>query len=332
MSKAVLAKTHLNRGEVVLIPPDMTLNIGSITKKQKIVFYILNSTFKDHIIDELPTHEKITITGAKNGDIIPPNEALRLGIQLNTEEFGSIDEELAFTINGVKNTVFVKALFLPIFDFVPEFPIKQSLSFKTDVFTSQDGHESRANVLSKAKSEISFNIAAKNENELRRIDNLLAYAQKSKIYVPRWLEAFKVKRYGEADFYVPVYATASPLGLIFEYSDELLEYFTKVDRKNTLFLLWQSQDEYQIIKLKAQGRHAGLYGRINTYNPIKAINNSAELGVEVENEPYIQAEGALLIPLMLSQAEKKINLNYINGSTAKFSLTFKEFNDVSNRL
>ena len=321
MSKAILAKTHLNRGEVVLIPPDMRLNIGSVPKNQKIVFYILNSTLKPYTINELPTHEKITITGAKNGDIIPPNEALRLEIQLNLGEFGDVSEELDFTINGVKNTVFVKGFFLPIFDFIPELPIKQSLSFKTDVFTSQDGHESRANVLSKPKSEISFNIAAKNEDELRRIDNLLAYAQKDKIYVPRWLEAFKVKRYGEARFY---YATASPLGLIFEYSEELFEYFTKVDRKNTLFLLWQSQDNYQIIKLKEQGRNA------NDSVVTKALKE--ELRVQVENEPYIQAEGALLIPLMLSQAEKKIKLNYINESTAKFSLTFKEFNDVSNTL
>lgn len=316
MSKAVLAKTHLNRGEVVLIPPDMTLNIGSITKKQKIVFYILNSTFKDHIIDELPTHEKITITGAKNGDIIPPNEALRLAIELNTDEFGDVSEELDFTINGVKEKVFVKALLLPIFDFVPEFPIKQSLSFKTDVFTSQDGHESRANVLSKGKHEIAFSYTAGSKDELRRIDNLLAYGQKSKIYVPRWLEAFKVKRYGEAKFY---YAKDWQLGLIFEYSEELLEYFKKVDRKNTLFLLWQSQDNYQIIKLKEKGG-------------ISKTHKGEELSVEVENEPYILATGALLIPLMLSQAEKKINLNYINESTAKFSLTFKEFNDVSNRL
>ncbi|MDY3245677.1 hypothetical protein [Campylobacter sp.] len=317
MSKGILAKTQLNRGEVVLIPPDMTLKLGSVPKNQKIVFYILNSTLKPYIINELPVHEKITITGAKNGDIIPPNEAIKLEIQLNLGEFGDVSEELDFTINGVKEKVFVKALFLPIFDFVPEFPIKQSLSFKTDVFTSQDGHESRANVLSKAKHEISFNIAAKNEDELRRIDNLLAYAQKSKIYVPRWLEAFKVKRYGEAYFY---YATASPLGLIFQYSDELLEYFTKADRKNTLFLLWQSQDNYQIIKLKEKGRIA-----TQTFK-------GDELSVEVESEPYIKAEGALLIPLMLSQSQKKINLNYINGSTAKFSLTFKEFNDVSNRL
>lgn len=318
MSKAVLAKTHLNRGEVVLIPPDMTLNIGSITKKQKIVFYILNSTFKPHIIDELPTHEKITITGAKNGDIIPPNEALRLAIQLNTEEFGSVDEKLEFTINGVKNTVFVKGFFLPIFDFVPELPIKQSLSFKTDVFTSQDGHESRANVLSKGKHEIAFSYTAGSKDELRHIDNLLAYAQKGKIYVPRWLEAFKVKRYEDK-------------ALIFQNSEELLEYFTKADRKNTFFMLWQSQDNYQIIKLKEQGHSVGDYS-ISTYDPISPINNHAELSVEVENEPYIQATGALLIPLMLSQAEKKINLNYINESTAKFSLTFKEFNDVSNRL
>lgn len=318
MSKAVLKKTQLNRGQVVLIPPDMTLNIGLITKNQKIVFYILNSTFKPYTINELPAHDKIKITGAKNGDIIPPNEALRLAIELNTDEFGSIDEELVFTINGVKNTVFVKALLLPIFDFVPELPIKQSLSFKTDVFTSQDGHESRANVLSKAKSEISFNYTAKNENELRRIDNLLAYAQKGKIYVPRWLEAFKVKRYDDK-------------ALIFQNSEELLEYFTKADRKNTFFMLWQSQDNYQIIKLKEQGHSVGDYS-ISTYDPISPINNHAELSVEVENEPYIQAEGALLIPLMLSQAEKKINLNYINESTAKFSLTFKEFNDVSNRL
>ena len=161
MSKAVLAKTQLNRGEVVLIPPDMTLKLGSVPKNQKIVFYILNSTFENYIINELPTHDKIKITGAKNGDIIPPNEAIKLEMQLNTEEFGSVDEKLAFTINGVKNTVFVKGFFLPIFDFVPEFPIKQSLSFKTDVFTSQDGHESRANVLSKPKSEISFNYTAK---------------------------------------------------------------------------------------------------------------------------------------------------------------------------
>ncbi|MDD7091041.1 hypothetical protein [Campylobacter sp.] len=318
MSKGILAKTHLNRGEVVLIPPDMTLNIGSITKKQKIVFYILNSTFKPHIIDELPIHDKITITGAKNGDIIPPNEAIKLEIQLNTEEFGSIDEELAFTINGVKEKVFVKALFLPIFDFVPEFPIKQSLSFKTDVFTSQDGHESRANVLSKAKHEISFNIAARSKDELRRIDNLLAYAQIDKIYVPRWLELFKVKRYEDK-------------ALIFEYSQELFEYFTNCDRKNTLFLLWQSQDNYQIIKLKEQGHSVSDYS-ISTYVPVTAINNEKELSVEAQSQPYIKAEGALLIPLMLSQAEKKINLNYINESTAKFSLTFKEFNDVSNRL
>lgn len=317
MSKAVLRKTHLNRGEIVLIPPDMTLNIGSITKKQKIVFYILNSTFKPYIINELPAHDKIKITGAKNGDIIPPNEAIKLEIELNAEEFGSVSEELDFTINGVKEKVFVKGLLLPIFDFVPEFPIKQSLSFKTDVFTSQDGHESRANVLSKGKSEISFNYTAGSEDELRLIDNLLAYAQKDKIYVPRWLEAFKVKRYGEAYFY---YVTASPLGLIFEYSDELLEYFINCDRKNTLFLLWQSQDNYQIIKLKEKGRIA-----------TKTFKGD-ELSVEVESEPYISATGALLIPLMLSQAEKKINLNYINESTAKFSLTFKEFNDVSNRL
>lgn len=322
MSKGILAKTHLNRGEVVLIPPHMTLKLGSVPKNQKIVFYILNSTFKPYTIDELPTHEKITITGAKNGDIIPPNEALRIEIQLNTEEFGSVDEELEFTINGVKNTVFVKGLLLPIFDFVPEFPIKQSLSFKTDVFTSQDGHESRANVLSKGKHEIAFSYTAGSKDELRRIDNLLAYAQKGKIYVPRWLEAFKVKRYGGAVFY---YAKDSRLWLIFEYSEELLEYFTKADRKNTLFLLWQSQDNYQIIKLKEKG----LYGYDH---PISRIDNGAELGVVVENEPYISATGALLIPLMLSQAEKKINLNYINESTAKFSLTFKEFNDVSNRL
>lgn len=325
MSRAILAKTHLNRGEVVLIPPDMTLNIGSITKNQKIVFYILNSTFKDHIINELPTHEKITITGAKNGDIIPPNEALRLEIQLNTEEFGSIDEELAFTINGVKNTVFVKGFFLPIFDFIPEFPIKQSLSFKTDVFTSQDGHESRANVLSKGKSEISFNIAARSKDELRRIDNLLAYAQKSKIYVPRWLEAFKVKRYEKVTRY-------NVKGLIFEYSEELFEYFNNCDRKNTLFLLWQAGDNYQIIKLKEKGQSLSQLYSISTYDPISRVNNGTELSVEVDSEPYIQAQGALLIPLMLSQAEKKINLNYINESTAKFSLTFKEFNDVSNRL
>lgn len=317
MSKAVLAKTQLNRGEVVLIPPDMTLKLGSVPKNQKIVFYILNSTLKPYIINELPVHEKITITGAKNGDIIPPNEAIKLEIQLNLGEFGSVDEKLDFTINGVKNTVFVKGFFLPIFDFIPELPIKQSLSFKTDVFTSQDGHESRANVLSKAKHEISFNYTAGSEDELRRIDNLLAYAQIDKIYVPRWLEAFKVKRYGEAYFY---YVTTSPLGLIFEYSDELLEYFTKADRKNTLFLLWQSQDNYQIIKLKEKGRIA-----------TKTFKGD-ELSVEVENEPYIKAEGALLIPLMLSQAEKKINLNYINASVAKFSLTFKEFSDVSNRL
>lgn len=316
MSKAVLRKMHLNRGEVVLIPPDMSLNIGSITKKQKIVFYILNSTFENYIINELPAHDKIKITGAKNGDIIPPNEAIKLEIELNADEFGSVSEELDFTINGVKEKVFVKALLLPIFDFMPEFPIKQSLSFKTDVFTSQDGHESRANVLSKGKHEIAFNIAAKNENELRRIDNLLAYAQKDKIYVPRWLEAFKVKRYDAQR-------------LIFQYSEELFEYFKKVDRKNTLFLLWQAQDNYEIIKLKEQGHSVGDYS-ISTYDPIRAINN--ELSVEVEAQPYIKAEGALLIPLMLSQAEKKINLNYINESTAKFSLTFKEFNDVSNRL
>lgn len=316
MSKAVLRKMHLNRGEVVLIPPDMSLNIGSITKKQKIVFYILNSTFENYIINELPAHDKIKITGAKNGDIIPPNEAIKLEIELNADEFGSVSEELDFTINGVKEKVFVKALLLPIFDFMPEFPIKQSLSFKTDVFTSQDGHESRANVLSKGKHEIAFNIAAKNENELRRIDNLLAYAQKDKIYVPRWLEAFKVKRYDAQR-------------LIFQYSEELFEYFTKADRKNTLFLLWQAQDNYEIIKLKEQGHSVGDYS-ISTYDPIRAINN--ELSVEVEAQPYIKAEGALLIPLMLSQSEKKINLNYINESTAKFSLTFKEFNDVSNRL
>ena len=321
MSKAVLAKTHLNRGEVVLIPPDMTLNIGSITKKQKIVFYILNSTFTNHTIDELPTHDKITITGAKNGDIIPPNEALRLEIQLNTEEFGSIDEELDFTINGVKEKVFVKGLLLPIFDFVPEFPIKQSLSFKTDVFTSQDGHESRANVLSKGKNEIAFSYTAQSKDELRRIDNLLAYAQKDKIYVPRWLEAFKVKRYQKVERY-------HLKGLIFQYSEELFEYFTKVDRKNTLFLLWQSQDNYEIIKLKETGTYRG---GDNVFTR-GTITNWKELGVETQNEPYIKAEGALLIPLMLSQAEKKINLNYINASTAKFSLTFKEFNDVSNRL
>lgn len=323
MSKAVLKKTQLNRGQVLLIPPDMTLNIGLITKNQKIVFYILNSTFKPYTINELPTHKKIKITGAKNGDIIAPNEALRLEIELNTDKFGAVDEELEFAINGVKNTVFLKALLLPIFDFVPEFPIKQSLTFKTDVFTSQDGHESRANVLSKAKSEISFNYTAKNENELRRIDNLLAYAQKDKIYVPRWLELFEVKRYDKQK-------------LIFEYSQDLLEYFINCDRKNTFFILWQ--DNYEIIKLKEGGIY--YYTDTNTYEPITGINDEpitginehTQLAVEIETKPYIKAEGALLMPLMLTQGEKKINLNYINGSVAKFSLTFKEFRDVSNRL
>ena len=329
MSNAVLTKTHLNRGEVVLIPPNMTLDIGSITKNQKIVFYILNSTFENYIINELPTHDKIKITGAKNGDIIPPNEAIRLEIQLNMDEFGSVDEKLEFTMNGVKNTVFVKALLLPIFDFVPEFPIKQSLSFKTDVFTSQDGHESRANVLSKGGHEITFNYTAKNENELRRIDNLLAYAQKDKIYVPRWLELFKVKRYDDKSYYH--WTDHFPKTLIFDYSEELFEYFKNLDRKNTFFILWQAGDNYEIIRLKEQGIYS-YNGKISTYDPVWEINYGKELALEVENKPYIKADGALLMPLMLSHSEKKINLNYINDSTAKFSLTFKEFNDVSNRL
>ena len=329
MSRAVLRKTHLNRGEVVLIPPDMRLNICSVPKNQKIVFYILNSTFEPYIINELPTHDKIKITGAKNGDIIPPNEAVRLEIQLNMDEFGDVDEKLEFTMNGVKNTVFVKALLLPIFDFVPEFPIKQSLSFKTDVFTSQDGHESRANVLSKPKSEISFNYTAKNENELRRIDNLLSYAQKDKIYTPRWLELFKVKRYDDKSNYR--WSDHFPKTLIFDYSEELLEYFKNLGRKNTFFILWQAGDNYEIMRLKEQGIYS-YNGEISTYDPVWEINYGKELALEVENKPYIKADGALLMPLMLSQAEKKINLNYINDSTAKFSLTFKEFNDVSNRL
>ena len=329
MYKGILTKTHLNRGEVVLIPPDMRLNIGSITKKQKIVFYILNSTFENYTINELPVHEKIKITGAKNGDIIPPNEAIRLEIQLNTDEFGSVDEKLEFTINGVKNTVFVKGFFLPIFDFVPEFPIKQSLSFKTDVFTSQDGHESRANVLSKGGHEITFNYTAKNENELRRIDNLLSYAQKDKIYTPRWLELFKVKRYDDKSYYR--WSDHFPKTLIFEYSEELLEYFKNLGRKNTFFILWQDKDNYEIIRLKEQGIYS-YNGEISTYDPVWEINYGKELALEVENKPYIQTTGALLMPLMLSHSEKKINLNYINDSTAKFSLTFKEFNDVSNRL
>lgn len=329
MSNAVLTKTHLNRGEVVLIPPNMTLDIGSITKNQKIVFYILNSTFENYIINELPTHDKIKITGAKNGDIIPPNEAVKLEIQLNMDEFGSVDEKLEFTMNGVKNTVFVKALLLPIFDFVPEFPIKQSLSFKTDVFTSQDGHESRANVLSKGGHEITFNYTAKNENELRRIDNLLSYAQKDKIYTPRWLELFKVKRYSDDKSYY--WSDHFPKTLIFDYSAELLEYFKNLDRKNTFFILWQAGDNYEIIRLKEQGIYS-YNGKISTYDPVWEINYGKELALEVENKPYIKADGALLMPLMLSHSEKKINLNYINDSTAKFSLTFKEFNDVSNRL
>lgn len=331
MSNAVLRKMQLNRGEVVLIPPDMTLELGSITKNQKIVFYILNSTFENYIINELPTHDKIKITGAKNGDIIPPNEAIRLEIELNTDDFGAVDEELEFTMNGVKSTVFVKALLLPIFNFVPEFPIKQSLSFKTDVFTSQDGHESRANVLSKGGHEISFNLTAKNEDQLRRIDNLLSYAQKDKIYVPRWQELFKVKRYYDKSSHI--YSDNYPKTLIFEYSEELLEYFKNLDRKNTFFILWQDGDNYEIIKIKEQGIYRGSSG-LSTYESVwERINNGKkELVVEIESKPYIKAEGALLMPLMLSQAEKKINLNYINDSTAKFSLTFKEFNDVSNRL
>lgn len=328
MSNAVLRKMQLNRGEVVLIPPDMTLELGSITKNQKIVFYILNSTFENYIINELPTHDKIKITGAKNGDIIPPNEAVRLEIQLNMDEFGDVSEQLEFTMNGVKNTVFVKALLLPIFDFVPEFPIKQSLSFKTDVFTSQDGHESRANVLSKPRCEISFNITARSENELRRIDNLLSYAQKDKIYVPRWLELFQVKRYDDKSYYR--WSDHFPKTLIFDYSAELLEYFKNCDRKNTFFILWQAGDNYEIIKIKEQGIYRG--SSLSTYDPVWEINYGKELALEVENKPYIKAEGALLMPLMLSHSEKKINLNYINDSTAKFSLTFKEFNDVSNRL
>ena len=197
------------------------------------------------------------------------------------------------------------------------------------MFKSQDVHESSANVLSKPKSEISFNYTAKNENELRRIDNLLSYAQKDKIYTPRWLELFKVKRYDDKSNYR--WSDHFPKTLIFDYSEELLEYFKNLGRKNTFFILWQAGDNYEIMRLKEQGIYS-YNGEISTYDPVWEINYGKELALEVENKPYIKADGALLMPLMLSQAEKKINLNYINDSTAKFSLTFKEFNDVSNRL
>ena len=102
-------------------------------------------------------------------------------------------------------------------------------------------------------------------------------------------------------------------------------------RKNTFFILWQDKDNYEIIRLKEQGIYS-YNGEISTYDPVWEINYGKELALEVENKPYIQTTGALLMPLMLSHSEKKININYINDSTAKFSLTFKEFNDVSNRL
>lgn len=327
MDNIVFAIDHA-QGQVATLPPDFTLDLGLVANNMSVEFFILNSTFKPYEINNLPSHPSLEIQGIQNGDIIEANEAKRVILRFKKSAVNENSlEDIVFSIGGQKTSIKLKAQYALVFDYMPSFPIKESLVFKTDVFTSQDGHESRAAIISKPNYECSFDVTAKNADEVEEIINFLNYGQKESFFVPKWQKIQKISNYSNGvitlnfDISKLLYPDMLTPTYIQQTNQALSEIIAK---KGDYIMIYRGKKDYEISKLKDI--------KINYSNAYYTGNlmpgDNTTLSLTLENSIYNTENitKAFIVPLFLSHSEKKISYKWIDYKTAAFSLSFKELN------
>ncbi|MFV0480534.1 MAG: hypothetical protein ACK5LP_00990 [Campylobacteraceae bacterium] len=91
----------------------------------------------------------------------------------------------------INNSIVIKNL--PLIDYT------ETESFKTDIFTSQNGTEKRVKLVDTPKRTVSAKIKATTENEMQQLEEIIAYALKYDCYMPLWFSQVFSQNGGNSD-------------------------------------------------------------------------------------------------------------------------------------
>lgn len=165
---------------------DRNFDFGVITEEKLVKFYIRNADDKSIYLQDIKNEVNgVRISGINAGDTLKQNEWRK--VILTVQNAGDIDAkgEIKFIFENQTIILKISGTRAVIFAYRPNFSYSQTKEFKTDIFTAQNGKETRVAKLNRPKISVSFSITTK-EIENGVID-VLNFALNKYCLIPLWL-------------------------------------------------------------------------------------------------------------------------------------------------
>jgi len=178
-------------GDIWVIPQSRSYDFETIITPKNFTFSIYNSgDTATNLISILPSNDDgIVLSGLTAPYTFTPRQEKQVtitaqpqgDIQLAAKYLFVFDNQiLAFSLTGVR------AVILSV---RPNDDYEESESFATDIFTAQNGKETRMSISPRAKKSVSYSVTTKTEQDTLIMQELIAYALKYYCLQPLWFSA-----------------------------------------------------------------------------------------------------------------------------------------------
>lgn len=247
----------------IIIEPG-NIDVGNLVSEQYYEINVFNGYFEEKELQNLSTQDAdgLLITGPTPPQIWGLLETKAYQLTISTDGPPSINAKILFDFVGVSDdiTVSVGGSRIVMIPFQAELPWSESLEWKTNVLTTNDGSEQRIRLRKKARQSVTANYPIPAEYTAKSFNMLYGWAQRT------WAVAL----WSETQYI----GTVNP-GVTAIYCDTANYDF----RPNSLVCLWQSNEMNEVIEVEEVFADNISLKRVLTGNYDNAILMPVRIGV-----------------------------------------------------
>ena len=207
-------------------------DLGNILQGESRDFLVWNSFFISKTLNAVvgTGDEGIALSGQPDPPLVyGPLEFRTLTVSVSLDGPVGIDASFLFDWSDAENvTLLITGTRSIVFAFEPQFPLEESLAWKTDILQSYGGFEQRVRVRPLPRQAMRMSVLLSDINLQQRLQNLLFSAGGRAVGVPVWWDL------------TPLLASAAP-------SDTLISVDTTASdfREGGFAILWRSATDFE---------------------------------------------------------------------------------------
>lgn len=167
-----------------------TLALGVISQPLIRTVNIHNTRRTPITVNSVSVPSGITLNNPAPPVIVPPFESIVFTFDISADGPGTFDELITFGTTEGDIDVAVSGQRVDNFEFIPEFPLMESLAMKTELKRSKDGSEQAIALVKVPISQFDFNIAYDNDLDRIKLRNqIMAGSSQLLAGILKWPEA-----------------------------------------------------------------------------------------------------------------------------------------------